>query len=420
MGDIVATDWDLISSYAGLLCLASVSVYFGAFGSLPTPPRTRPATKQNLLQDEEDDDEGDIPDRLSSGDAWFIPIVGSVVLFGLYVVVTYVGKEWINLLLGWYFSVAGVGSIWKSIVSLAKFVIGKDRWRKFDRNRLLLLRGPLEVFSLSFRTPTLLLLPLGMLPSILYSFSGGSRKSALLTDVLALSFSFNALSILKIDSFRTGCILLTGLFFYDIYWVFGTKVMVKVATSLDVPIKLLWPKSMSFATDRGFTMLGLGDVVIPGIFISLALRYDHARAEKKQTSFKKPYFFVTLTAYVVGLIITMAVMHMLKTAQPALLYLSPACILSLVATAVVRGELEDVWKWSDDPEQSREKKVAVASRALPEAENGRGTPQPIDGGDGSRVDAEVTEGDEEEEAIADREDGKEVRPKKRKSKGKKA
>lgn len=97
--------------------------------------------------------------------------------------------------------------------------------------------------------------------------------------------------------------------------------MVKVATSLDVPIKLLWPKSMAFAAERGFTMLGLGDVVMPGIFIALALRYDYARAEKTQTSFEKPYFIVTLTAYVVGLVATMAVMHTFGKAQPALLYL---------------------------------------------------------------------------------------------------
>lgn len=82
-----------------------------------------------------------------------------------------------------------------------------------------------EVVSLSFRTPTLVLLPVGMVPSILYNICAGSRKSALLTDVLALSFSHNALSILKLDSFKTGCILLTGLFFYDIYWVFGTEVV---------------------------------------------------------------------------------------------------------------------------------------------------------------------------------------------------
>lgn len=68
-------------------------------------------------------------------------------------------------------------------------------------------------------------------------------------------------------------------------------------------------------------MLGLGDVVIPGIFIALALRYDHARAEKTEGCFAKPYFCVTLTAYVVGLITTMTVMHTMGSAQPALLYL---------------------------------------------------------------------------------------------------
>jgi minor histocompatibility antigen H13 len=47
----------------------------------------------------------------------------------------------------------------------------------------------------------------------------------LLTDILSMSFSHNALSLLKIDSFKTGCILLSGLFFYDIWWVFGTEVV---------------------------------------------------------------------------------------------------------------------------------------------------------------------------------------------------
>ncbi|KAF9222506.1 hypothetical protein BS17DRAFT_782953 [Gyrodon lividus] len=347
-------DWDLISSYAGLLGLASFSIYCGAFASLPTSPEKLIASEKcSLLQDEEDEDEEDIQDRISFSDAWMFPILGSATLFGLYIVVQYFGKEWINWLLGWYFSIAGVGSVWKSTTSLAKFVVGRKRWKQFDRNRLLILKGPLEIISLSFRTPTLLLLPVGMLPSILYSQSAARRKSALLTDILALSFSHNALSILKIDSFQTGCILLSGLFFYDIYWVFGTEVMVKVATSLDVPIKLLWPKSVSFATERGFTMLGLGDIVIPGTFVALALRYDRARARKTNTPFTKPYFFVTLTAYIAGLVITMAVMHTFGKAQPALLYLSPACILSFLATTFARGELGDAWMWLDAPEQSQ-------------------------------------------------------------------
>lgn len=31
--------------------------------------------------------------------------------------------------------------------------------------------------------------------------------------------------MMKLDSFKTGCILLSGLFLYDIWWVFGTKVV---------------------------------------------------------------------------------------------------------------------------------------------------------------------------------------------------
>lgn len=102
--------------------------------------------------------------------------------------------------------------------------------------------------------------------------------------------------------------------------------MVTVATKLDIPIKLLWPKSLTFSDARGFTMLGLGDVVIPGTFIALALRFDYHRSvnqvlNRNSDSFAKPYFYASLTAYVVGLITTMTVMHVFGKAQPALLYL---------------------------------------------------------------------------------------------------
>lgn len=69
-----------------------------------------------------------------------------------------------------------------------------------------------------------------------------------------------------------------GLFFYDIFWVFCTPVMVSVAQKFDAPIKLLFPRAMEAAVAAGakrpFSMLGLGDIVIPGIFVALMLRYD--------------------------------------------------------------------------------------------------------------------------------------------------
>ena len=64
------------------------------------------------------------------------------------------------------------------------------------------------------------------------------------------------------------------LFFYDIFWVFisplffkGNSVMVVVATSLDLPVKLVFP---TFSKFEACSLLGLGDLVIPGFHIMFA------------------------------------------------------------------------------------------------------------------------------------------------------
>lgn len=50
-----------------------------------------------------------------------------------------------------------------------------------------------------------------------------------------------ALRNIDLASFKVGFLLLWFLFFYDIFWVYGTDVMVTVAKKLDIPIKLLFP-----------------------------------------------------------------------------------------------------------------------------------------------------------------------------------
>lgn len=146
--------------------------------------------------------------------------------------------------------------------------------------------------------------------------------------------------------------------------------MVSVATNFDAPIKLLWPRDIIeflFTQTEGsrFTMLGLGDIVIPGIFVALCLRFDRHMSWKRNpvgqfrsTNFPKPYFTANLIAYILGLGLTMVVMHFFKAAQPALLYLSPACILSVLITAVVRGELKDLFAYTteEDDKDKKEKK----------------------------------------------------------------
>ncbi|KAF9268677.1 hypothetical protein L218DRAFT_523744 [Marasmius fiardii PR-910] len=380
-------DWDLFSSYGGLLGLACLSIYCGAYGSLRS--RTSKDREQKKKQsekkgekneeesEEESEDEEEDMEVVSLEDAWWFPVIGSFVLFGLFLVIKFFGKEWINWVLGWYFSFAGVGSIARSAIALTKLIVGRERWGQFERIEIRVTKRKTGKFkaersgngdknqkdglfslmsrtflhklvfrigsllSISWRTPSTFLLALSTIPSILYRLSPSSRRSVLLTDILAMSFSHNALSLIKLDSFATGCALLSGLFVYDIWWVFGTRVMVEVATGLDVPIKLLWAKSVHFSDARGFTMLGLGDIVIPGTFVALALRFD-TRDGRGRTPW---FFYGTLTAYALGLVTTMTVMHVWGHAQPALLYLSPGCIGGFLLTAVLRGELAEAWKW---------------------------------------------------------------------------
>lgn len=74
--------------------------------------------------------------------------------------------------------------------------------------------------------------------------------------------------------------MLSLLFFYDIFFVFGTDVMLTVAKNIDAPIKLLFPRDWNAAEPK-FSLLGLGDIVLPGIFIAFCLRYDIIRAAQK-------------------------------------------------------------------------------------------------------------------------------------------
>lgn len=178
------------------------------------------------------------------------------------------------------------------------------------------------------------------------------------SNVLGLAFSLQGIEHLSLGSVSVGAILLSGLFFYDIFWVFFTPVMVSVAKNFDAPIKLLFPRfsldggravgAVLGGTGRGrpgaactamgvsegwlmppwgetcrnrpamhhsswrsccstipsadslrprhasrallphnadagnqqFSMLGLGDIVIPGIFVAIVLRYDVAHGHQ--------------------------------------------------------------------------------------------------------------------------------------------
>jgi minor histocompatibility antigen H13 len=184
--------------------------------------------------------------------------------------------------------------------------------------------------------------------------------------------------------------------------------MVTVAKSLDVPIKLMFPRPGPADDPAGapsHAMLGLGDVVLPGIMIGLALRFDlylfylrrqrrapaatsgeedtvvkpkyyslagrwsdyfwthslmgrplwddrltRTRTPEAPFTFPKTYFNAGLVGYVLGLLATLGVMMVWNHAQPALLYLVPGVLGSVWLTALVRGEVGLMWNYTEEIE----------------------------------------------------------------------
>jgi len=103
-------------------------------------------------------------------------------------------------------------------------------------------------------------------------------------------------------------------------------------------------------------MIGLGDIVIPGIYVALMLRYDlmkYLRANPTQTSVpfslgNCKYFLSTILGYTTGILVTLGIMVYFQAAQPALLYLVPGCLGASLLAAVINGDLKDLWNYSEE------------------------------------------------------------------------
>lgn len=56
------------------------------------------------------------------------------------------------------------------------------------------------------------------------------------------------------------------------------------------------------------------------------------------------YFYVSFMAYFMGLVATIFVMHVFKHAQPALLYLVPACLGTPLLLALLKGDIKAMFQ----------------------------------------------------------------------------
>ncbi|XAO26754.1 hypothetical protein I312_105595 [Cryptococcus bacillisporus CA1280] len=349
------------ATYASLGVQALIPIAIGSFKSLKTPEDTRRRlgkSKKGQISEEYDDEyEEPMGETLTWKESAMFPILGSVMLLGLWAVLKYFGKKWITIILGVYFGLAGmlaVQSTFSSVIAYLLRVFGISTTTYHVR----ISAGFRQIFHLPTTLPAMCLIPISVVLPLLYVYFD---RHYILSNILALAFSIETLALLKLDSFFTAFLMLGLLLVYDIFWVFATSVMVTVAKGIDAPIKILAPKSSPFASPTDFAMLGLGDIIVPGLVIALCLRYDlhrYAVAYKgrnvtPRSKFGKPYFWCGVVSYILGLGVTIGVMHYFQRAQPALLYLSPACTLGPVLLAFTRRDIKNLWTYDESSEQNK-------------------------------------------------------------------
>lgn len=62
------------------------------------------------------------------------------------------------------------------------------------------------------------------------------------------------------------------------------------------------------------------------------------------------------------------IMHSFKAAQPALLYLSPLCSLSVLICAAIKGELGELLGYEEEPSEEKDEELINEKKEEPEEE----------------------------------------------------
>ncbi|KAF1889537.1 hypothetical protein Lal_00024864 [Lupinus albus] len=168
-------------------------------------------------------------------------------------------------------------------------------------------------------------------------------------DILGITLIITVLQIVRIPNLKVGTVLLSCAFLYDIFWVFVSKwwfhesVMIVVARgdkSGEDGIPMLLKIPRLFDPWGGYSIIGFGDILLPGLLVAFSLRYDWLA----KRNLRAGYFLWAMTAYGLGLFVTYVALNLMDGhGQPALLYIVPFTLGTFLSLGMKRGELKILW-----------------------------------------------------------------------------
>ncbi|KAM4675493.1 signal peptide peptidase-like 2A isoform 2-T2 [Discoglossus pictus] len=202
-------------------------------------------------------------------------------------------------------------------------------------------------------------------------FRNEERWIWILQDILGIAFCLNFIKTLRMPNFKACVILLGLLLLYDVFFVFitpfitknGESIMVEVAAGPSgnveksdeilvevpaephvirekLPVVIRVPRldySAMTLCGMPFSLLGFGDIIVPGLLIAYCRRFD-VRATSSCI-----YYVSCTIAYAVGMVLTFIVLTLMRMGQPALLYLVPCTLITSSVIAWRRKEMKKFW-----------------------------------------------------------------------------
>ncbi|KAJ4954567.1 hypothetical protein NE237_011350 [Protea cynaroides] len=288
------------------------------------------------------DSEREIFDINVMGAVIFV-ITASTFLLLLY----YFLSSWFVWVLIVLFCIGGIEGMHTFIVTLI-FRICRNCGRKSVNLPIL---GETSILSIA-------ILPFCVALAIFWAANQHASYAWIFQDALGICLMITVLQVARLPNIKVASVLLCCAFVYDIFWVFvspyffGESVMIAVArgdsrSGESIPMLLKFPRV--FDPWGGYSMIGFGDILFPGLLVSFTFRYD--RSNKK--GIVNGYFLWSTIGYGIGLLITYLGLYLMNgNGQPALLYLVPCTLGTVVVLSLCRGELGHLWNYGSSSSES--------------------------------------------------------------------
>ncbi|XP_059444159.1 signal peptide peptidase-like 2 isoform X2 [Corylus avellana] len=328
---------DIAEVFLWLMAVGTIlcASYWSAWGA-----REAAIEQDKLLKDAADEN----PSTKAIGTSGVVDInITSAVLFvviaSCFLVILYkLMSFWFIELLVVLFCIGGVEGLQTCLVALL------SRW--FKRTGESYIKVP--VFG-AVSYLTLAVSPLCIAFAVVWAVYRNVSFAWIGQDILGIALIITVLQIVHVPNLKVGTVLLSCAFLYDIFWVFVSKkffhesVMIVVARgdkSGEDGIPMLLKIPRMFDPWRGYSIIGFGDILLPGLLIAFSLRYDWL-ANK---TLRAGYFLWAMFAYGLGLLITYVALNLMDGhGQPALLYIVPFTLGTFLTLGRKRGDLKVLW-----------------------------------------------------------------------------